>query len=148
MKRLTVFEHVALDVCGKVTAGAVVTFAPEEAKALSEDGYRKMAERVARGLGWLVCHVERGQWKDGRWVTPTVAGFPDNWMVHPTGVLLVCEFKSEKGRTKKELQAKQQAWLEAVAAVPGAVVLRSKPSLWPTLARFLAAPNPASVNSH
>lgn len=140
MSPLALREHVVVK-CRRAPAGACVPFTDGDAKAISEDDYRKMAERVARKLGWLVCHVERARaGRDGRWMTPTVPGFPDDWFLHPSGVLLVVEFKRQKHRTNPELAAKQQEWLEAVAALPSAQAIRSRPSTWPDLQRRLLEP--------
>lgn len=139
MSALSLREHVVVK-CRRAPAGACIPFTDEDAAAISEDDYRKMAERVARKLGWLVNHVERARGRDGRWLTPCSPGFPDDLFLHPSGTLLVVEFKRQNQRTKPELAAKQQEWLEAVAALPAGQALRGRPSTWPDLQRRLLAP--------
>jgi len=139
MSPLALREHVVVK-CRRAPAGACIPFTEEDAEAISEDDYRKMAERVARRLGWLVNHVERARGRDGRWLTPCSPGFPDDLFLHPSGVLLVVEFKRQRQRTKPELTAKQQECLEAVAALPSAQAIRSRPSTWPDLQRRLLEP--------
>lgn len=140
MGALALREHVAVNKCRRCPPGACVPFSGDELLEVAEDDYRKMAERVARKLGWLVSHVERARaGRDGRWMTSAAPGFPDDWFVHPSGVLIVVEFKRQKHKTKPELAAKQAEWLDAVANVPGALALRGLPSHWPVLQRALTS---------
>lgn len=142
MGRTALREHVPTT-CRHAPADACIAYTADEARASTEDDYRKLAERVGRATGWLVCHIERGQFKEGRWLTPATPGFPDSWFVHAeAGRLLVVEFKAEKGRTSPKLAAAQQQWLEAVSAVPGALAIRSIPSRWPMLQQALTTPAP------
>jgi len=133
MGAMTLREHVAINTCGKCPPGSCVAFSEAEAQTVTEDEYRKTAERVAKHHGWLVSHVERSRGRDGYWHTPTAPGFPDSWFVHPQGRLLVVEFKSQKGKTAPKLRLLQHEWLLAVSAVEGATAMRSRPSGWPHL---------------
>lgn len=142
MAPLSLCAHLALNTCGNVPWGVVVNLQPEAAKTITEDDYRTMAQKVARGHGWLVNHVERGRGRDGRWLTPCARGFPDNLFVHPRGRLLVVEFKGHKARTKPELQEAQQEWLQAFANLEGATVIRSRPLDWPQLQGLITAVTP------
>lgn len=142
MGAMALREHVALNTCGKVPAGAAVPFLRAEADATAEDDYRKMAERVGRASGWLVNHVERARMgQDGRWTTPCVAGFPDSWFLHPDGRLLVVEFKTQSARRGGDRADRQRAWLDAIAAIPtGRKVMWATPLGWPHLQAALTEP--------
>lgn len=53
-------------------------------------------------------------------------GWPDTALVHPAGVLLVVELKTERGSLDRE----QRAWLELLAGVPGVLAGVWRPRDW------------------
>lgn len=63
------------------------------------------------------------------------AGLPDIISVHPTGTLIFCEVKKERGA----LRPAQIEWLEALQRVPGCTTLVLRPSTWDSLERAVWA---------
>lgn len=60
---------------------------------------------LALALGWRGYHTRRSQ--------HSPAGFPDLCLVHPSGLLIFAELKTERGKTSEE----QDAWLDDLEAV-------------------------------
>ena len=69
---------------------------------------------VARRYGWLVHHDLPAMDRKGNWRTHVQGdvGFPDLCMVHPSGRMVVAEFKTKVGR----LSVEQKAWLAGFEA--------------------------------
>lgn len=88
--------------------------------SLSEAEWQAWIVSLARARGWLV-------WYQPDWVYRMVvrdmqrrrvardwpdAGFPDLWLVHPSGRMAVLECKSERGAVRAE----QRRWIDALVA--------------------------------
>lgn len=78
-------------------------------------------------FGWRVAHFRAARTAKG-WRTPVAgngAGFPDLVLVRPPR-LVIAELKSTRG----QVTARQQLWLDDLAAVPGIEVHVWRPDDW------------------
>ena len=82
--------------------------------AISERDLTAYVRDIARACGWRRYHTFLSK--------HSPAGFPDEVLVRPPR-LVFAELKTARGRVKPE----QQAWLEALRAVPGVEVFVWRP---------------------
>lgn len=75
-----------------------------EAQTMTEKTLQRRVEQHAAQFGWLCYHTY-----DSRRSQP---GWPDVFLAHPTGVVLVRELKTMRGRVTKD----QRTWLHALEA--------------------------------
>ncbi len=84
---------------------------------MREVDLQKQVIALAKILGYKVYHPLLSKWSEKGW--------PDLAMVRD-GRLVCIELKSEKGKVTEH----QQAWLAALAAVPGVACYVFRPSDW------------------
>lgn len=103
-------------------------------ESISEAQFQRQVLRLAQQLGWLAFHPAKGQYKGGRWVSPTQGdtGFPDLVLCRPPR-LVFAELKSAKGR----LRPMQQVWRDALQLVPAVEYYTWRPSDWHAILRIL-----------
>ena len=77
-----------------------------------ERDFQKNLIAFAKALGYMVHHDKPAMNSKGDWLTHGAGhpGFPDLVLLHPhTGVLIIAELKSTKGK----LRTSQENWLQA-----------------------------------
>lgn len=126
---------------------------------MSEKQFEGLVVSTARRYGWKRMHVNRSKVRNGdgtyRWVTNTsVPGWPDEFLFHPRGFILVLELKKEDGQLSDDQRTTLQHLQVAADRCAAAGIPRvfraycARPSDWPAVERMLAAPmraNPVSV---
>lgn len=86
-------------------------------RTMTEAQLQNAVIKTAKLLNWQVAHFRPAQNRSGKWSTPVQAdgaGFPDLIMARE-GRLLAVELKAKGGKPS----ARQIAWLELLATVPG-----------------------------
>ena len=84
---------------------------------MTEAEFQNAVADLAHVYGWKISHFGAARTKDG-WSTPVrydAAGFPDCVFVHPRGLVLFVEFKTDKGRLSPA-QSDWGDWLDDAGA--------------------------------
>lgn len=104
-------------------------------RAVLERDFSIAIREYAEGNGWLCEYRFRSAVKlsNGQYRGTGPAGFPDMTLVR-NGRLVMAELKAERGTIRPE----QQAWLTALAEVPGVSSYLWKPSDSSTVMQVLA----------
>lgn len=98
------------------------------ADAWTEDTLQTAVLNRAGAYGWRRQHQRPARVRPGKAVTAIAGdvGWPDTVAVHPSGVLLVAELKTEG----KYPNPAQRAWLDLLASVPGVLAGVWRPRDW------------------
>ncbi|MDQ5821310.1 MAG: VRR-NUC domain-containing protein [Actinomycetota bacterium] len=97
---------------------------------LTEAEFSSLIVDVARLAGWRKYHTHNSR--------RSSFGFPD-WILVKDDRMLAVELKTEKGKVKPD----QQAWLDALARVPGVDSFVWRPSDWDQVVETLTGRKPS-----
>lgn len=95
---------------------------------VSESAWQTTVIEAAHAQGWIVAHFRPARTQSGGWSTPVQAdgaGFPDLVLVRAPRIIFA-ELKSQAGR----VAPRQEWWLNALRACPGAEVKVWRPGDW------------------
>ena len=100
----------------------------DAADAWPESELQRAVITRAGAYGWRRQHQRPGLTARGRHITAVAGdvGWPDTVAVHPSGVLLVVELKTEGKYPSRD----QREWLELLALVPGVLAGVWRPRDW------------------
>ena len=78
---------------------------------ISEASFLQQVKVLAYLHGWAFHHATPSMTSKGKWITTGSPGFVDVVMAHKTRGVIMCELKTEKGKTT----AAQDDWLERLS---------------------------------
>jgi hypothetical protein len=108
--------------------------APAYAATMNERQYQDLVLEAAAALGYRCYHTHLS--------VRSARGFPDLVCVREgdgerPGRLVVLEIKAERGRATPH----QEAWIAALASVPGVAAMVARPSDWDAVVEALRGPS-------